>query len=996
MDIHRCRFVQYPPQPINALTFSHNSNSKKAPPADLRLALGRNNGDIEIWNPANGLWLQETILKGRKGTTIEQLAWTQDVIADENPDATTLSAGPLRLFSIGGSTTVTEWDLSTGAQKKTIEGNFGNIWCFTPQPQLKKNKTSNNLPLDAGSQLLAAGCEDGTIILFSTEDDDIRYVRSLGPPPVDKPKVLSLAWRNRYTLVAGYEDSVIRVIDVDRRRIIRNMTLGKPAEGSSLVVWSVKCLPDGTIISGDSSGELKIWDSKNFSLAQRLNSHKADILDLATNASGDTIFSVGVDRRTVTYKQVPIHSGSQKLRWAEVSHKRYHQHDVKCGASFESKDMSVLVTGGMDTRPIVMPIRRSQTEYHRTLSHLPQRSQITASKSSRLFVSWWDQEIEIYHVPKYPAAHGSEPHYQVLARLGMQEEANIQEAQISEDGKFVIVATIDSVKLFQLRKTTTLERSSLRIRQIDLPPSLARLGARRVGFSPDGKWLFCIRKDNGVALAKIISSDEPKGPPKFHEKTVKLYRQSRNHSASELGSYGQTVTQIVFSGDSRILAVGDLSGSIDIWVLEGHEDHTFIDGPTSDDPPDTSFDSSSSSGDDEDDDTLSPVIHAQRWIRNPAGSSLSKVDSAILALTFRPSPPRNSTSLIHDNLGLHSTRLTPHPVAPEIPTSRDTALLAITATHQLVEFDVLSASLSHWSRRNPSVYLPFDFTKIKDRVVGCFWDCGTVGSERQRLWMYGSTWLFMLDLSRDFAHEDQPPRFLGEVEKIGQLGHYAVHEPVLNGNTAMQINSNQQSRSEVRSVERTRKRKRNTGAGDEIHPPDRDGFGNLVRKFKTYTGEDSEMIHIDGEDVRVGIGEDDDAMDLDMEKEGQHNDALVLMRRGEAHEKKTDPKSTDEALPTTTPASLPTDSQPPAQQELPPPTRFWPQWHTFAYRSILGIAVIGTPNSPSDPSPQETKDLSLPPVGPDQPANIEVLVVERPLHDVEQAPRFDGGQDWEV
>ena len=52
-------------------------------PRDLKLALGRQNGDIEIWNPTRGEWTQERILRGGASRTIDALQWTQDIILPE-------------------------------------------------------------------------------------------------------------------------------------------------------------------------------------------------------------------------------------------------------------------------------------------------------------------------------------------------------------------------------------------------------------------------------------------------------------------------------------------------------------------------------------------------------------------------------------------------------------------------------------------------------------------------------------------------------------------------------------------------------------------------------------------------------------------------------------------------------------------------------------------------------------------------------------------------
>ncbi|KIX07006.1 uncharacterized protein Z518_04982 [Rhinocladiella mackenziei CBS 650.93] len=995
MDIHRCRFVQYPPQPINALAFSHPSRPKERTPSDLRLALGRSDGDIEIWNPRDGLWVQETILKGKKDTTIEQLAWIQDRVVNDASDGLGPAHGSLRLFSTGGSNSITEWDICTGSPKRQAEGNSGDIWCFAAQPPIEEFEKKATLENGSGSQLLAAGCSNGTVILFSTEDDDLRYLRHIIAPPVKKPKVLSLTWRDRQTLVAGYEDSIIRVIDVPNRKIIRNMSLGKPVDGNNSVVWTVKCLPDGSILSGDSAGELKIWDSKNFALVQRLKSHKADILDIATSASGDMIFSFGVDRRTVTYKPVTVHPGIRASRWAEVTHKRFHRHDVKCSSSFESKDLSVLVSGGMDARPIVVPIRRHQTELHRTLPHLPQRSQISSSPISRLFISWWDREIQVYYVRKYrrPAetnfdndAMTNSP-YETLARLVMQGGENIQDANISEDGQFIVAATISSVKLFQLRETQVSGKPCIRTRQIELPHTIARLGARRVGFSPDGKWLYTIRKDNTITLTKITPSENPKERPSIHQKIVILCRTTRNLPPSALGTYQRTTTQIAFSTDCRVLAVGDLSGAIDVWVVEGHEDLNVVE-TASHHSDDTSDSSSSSSSDSDEDEDESPIIHGQKWIRNPSGSQMPQLDSAILALTFRPSPSTSSSGSMNGNLGLHATRRTPHPICHERP-SPDIKLLAMTATHQLIEFDVLSSKLSEWSRRNPSKYLPYDFTRIKDRVMGCFWDCTDRETRGERLWLYGPTWLFMLDISQDLQVEESfttaETETATKVERSGRLGRYDVLEPVKdNGREEDNAGATPSKRrklqdkiqirdrgADIRNNSKSRrKRKSNTGAGDAIPERHRESaMGSEMLKFKN-PDDDVEMIDFDAplNEHTSEVADDDDSQ----------KDALTLMRRNadvalQGQSQGQDQNSTDKSLSST--------AKPNARR---------PHWHTFAYRSILGIGVIGTSGSSSD-----TEDPSSSPVVSTE-NNIEVVIVERSMWNVDQLPRFDGGQEWET
>lgn len=354
MDVHRCRFVLYPPSAINAVAFSHQyiSQKQKALIPSVRLAIGRANGDIEVWNPLNGLWIQETIFRGAKDRSIEGLVWTQDP-DDINEQSKTIP-GKLRLFSIGYSTAVTEWDLALGRPLRVFAGNYGELWCIAAQP-----KSLFHTAAPSGDQILSSeaqaqeqnivvGCADGAIIILSTSDRELRFLKTIARPSKRKARVLSIAYQNRNTVIAGHADSTIRVFDTRNGQQIRSMSLGAGPQGGpkETLVWSVKCLPDGTIVSGDSTGTLKFWSGKNYTLLQRVKSHLADILDVAVTADGGTVISGGMDRRTTIYRRAGSGRKGDRRHWAEVAHPRLHKHDVKAMATFETNDMSVLVSGG--------------------------------------------------------------------------------------------------------------------------------------------------------------------------------------------------------------------------------------------------------------------------------------------------------------------------------------------------------------------------------------------------------------------------------------------------------------------------------------------------------------------------------------------------------------------------------------------------------------------------------------------------------------------------
>lgn len=348
MDIHRSRFVPYPPSAINALAFSHSQpDNETTDPASLRLALGRANGNIEIWNPANGTWVQEKVFPGGKERSVEGLVWTQE--PDEWTESGKLVEGRLRLFSIGYSNSVTEWDLVSGLPARQSSGNSSEVWCFAAQPRrLIRGGSKKKGDEVKEYQQLAAGCADGTVVLLSTADDDVRFERFLSRSTTKKARVLSVAYKDRTTVLAGYADSTIRVLDTRNANVLRTISLGSGPIGGpkDILVWKVKCFPNGDFVSGDSTGEIRIYDGKNYSQKQRIAGHEADILDLAVSQDGTMIFSGGMDRRTCSY--TCSKKKGKMGQWAKVTHQRHHEHDVKAMATYEGHQLNVLVSGGKE------------------------------------------------------------------------------------------------------------------------------------------------------------------------------------------------------------------------------------------------------------------------------------------------------------------------------------------------------------------------------------------------------------------------------------------------------------------------------------------------------------------------------------------------------------------------------------------------------------------------------------------------------------------------
>jgi len=889
MDVHRARFVLYPASAISALAFSRKSDSGyNGPLPSLKLAVGRANGNVEIWNPQRGLWVQEAVFLGN-GTNIDGLAWTQD--PDEKDGAGQLIPGQQRLFSIASSASVTEWDLAAGRPKRQSTGNFSEVWCLAAQPRGIQHQDSKE---EVQSQDLIAGCGDGTLVLLSTSDNDLQFKRFLARVAGKKARCMCITYQNRDRVVAGFADSMIRIYDTRNGSMLRAMSLGVSVPGAPKtgLVWQVQCLPNGDIVSGDSNGEVKFWDGKTYSMLQRIAGHDSDCLDLVASNDGRTVVSGSINGKITIFKQTNNDNG--RKQWSKIAHRRVHSGEVKAMAGFDSKAMSMVVSGGGDAVPMVTPLREYGKENMRALPTLPQSPPVASAAKARLLVSWWEKSVFIWRLTKHTgdsAPDDQQSPRKLVARINLDTKTSIRCASISADGKLLAAGTNEEVKLFQLQKRA--ESETLGVRKLSLPTTLAKSGAHLLKFSDNGKWLAAISPESEVHVARIASV--PDRPKQLHvlSRVVELDRPHRTLDRTALKDFDSTITQLAFAADGSVLVASDRAGYLDSWVLEGHEDATALaidiaEKQSQKGSSDAGSDSDSSS-DSSDDDDSTPIFYGQHWTDNPAGHLLPKLEAQPLVLTFRPQrAPDSKNGLVNGNPGVHTTRSNPHAHSHELPHDQH-RLFVMTSKHQMFELDVLGGRLSDWSRKNPSSALPQHFAQIRDRVMGAVWD---VSETKERLWVYGSSFVYMLNVGGDLVDKKHAQTLIKKRRKPKGGDEHGD----------------------------ARKRQRlESGAGGKIQETEREAGSRGV--VKRYEGGVVTKLELNGRDTKRGDNtEDDDDDDDDI--------ADTHLDRIESEGDNT----------------VETNGDVEGQQR----DRRW--WCTFKYRSILGMVPLeGDPSDVDKP-----------------------------------------------
>lgn len=574
-------------------------------------------------------------------------------------------------------------------------------------------------------------------------------------------------------------------------------------------------------------------------------------------------------------------------------------------------------------------------------------------------MAWWNREVRIWRFESLiKAPRGAEKSLsqsehrspRLVARLAIkvcsassgfwpwcanryccvQGDENITSASLSASGNLLAVSTSSEVKMFRLGLPNA-DGEVLKIRRLEVPPCFSKMGGRLVQFSPDTQWLCIVTPDSRIRLARVlVLSKSPEGAT-IVPKVFKLKRLRRPIPDPEaaadggLGPYERTITRVSFSPNSANLAVSDLSGYIDTWFISRHDvSERGADGL------DNELSSSSSADEDSDvqAESSNRTAVGDHWIRNPSASLIPHLGSAVLVLSFFPVNDRKRIPQANHTGRRSELRLT-RPKSPGYTSVAEGRLFVLTALHQMYVFDISNGRLSRWSKRNPTSCLPSRFRRWHDRAMGCVWD---VGDRGKRIWLYGSSWLCMLDLHQDLPRESGR----GQVtEKNTPLSKKRKHAEI------------EDDRAEHTS-----------GAGGKV--PDSElmtGIGSTMGKFTGPVDDEKEVIPLDS-----SRRHDSDSAS---EEEAAGDVQLALTRR----------------------AARPRyDSYRPrakgyrATNDVP----LWrgdPFWATTRYRPIMAVVPIGGPDDEHErrhwvaPGHRKIKDLP-------------VALIERPLWEVDLPPRF--------
>lgn len=412
-----------------------------------KIALGRDDGSIEVWSTRNSLFCIAQFDSPFK--CVEALAFAKSVHEEKQ----------LTLFSTGIDGRIIRYN-GQGKVEEALMISGSPIWCLATSPSGKR---------------LAAGSEDGYVHIIDTTQHVMVSTRRLQQKIVGR--ILSCHWFPcEEKLVTGSLDS-LKIWDVEKERAIENMTLSRVNRKDPSLVFSVVVVEEGrTIVSGDSCGRIIFWDSHTGSQIQNFKLHASDVLTM--HAFDDEVFAAGVD-------PVIFRLYRSENRWLHEKIIQSHTHDIRALWLQDDRLFSV----GVDAQLGVIHLSSPNKHFQRILP--PSFSRNVECDDNLLLFNYGT------HVELWTTQPGEK--LKLLVKLKASISSPFRVVHICRTSFAVASATKVMIYKLSLSRDNRLEGCE-KIYSNELPDDVA---VRSLLLSSSGRRLFIALQDGRLILANV-------------------------------------------------------------------------------------------------------------------------------------------------------------------------------------------------------------------------------------------------------------------------------------------------------------------------------------------------------------------------------------------------------------------------------------------------------------------------------------------------------------
>ncbi|KAI9916540.1 hypothetical protein PsorP6_017212 [Peronosclerospora sorghi] len=505
LQVHRCRFVDWMPAAIHALSFNG---------AGDQLAVARATGDVEIWS-VEPKWRLKLVIPGSASRQVSSLCW--------EPDND-------RLFASSLDGTLWEIDFHLICQKNVTDSNGGPIW---------------SMVMETGSQQLAVGCEDGRIRLFSYSDQHQIYFKKSFL--TTEGRVVSLAWHSKaQKIFSGNESGIIYCWNAVTGRSESRITLENLTKQKT-IVWSLAVLDDLTLVSGDSTGSLSLWNAATGTLLQKFSHLTADILAICTSKDNNLLYASGIDNRVVEFRRSVTESG---LSTWSYSYSQGHSHDVRALA-LSSNTRAILVSGGIDTQLVWYLGSKFRFTRPAKIASMSYPHSMALANEKRVLLVQKNTSLDLWRLAPQSTANAlTMEKHKLLLRLNVCDALNLSCSAIAPTAKYVACSNSKELKLFEVDS-----EHDFQPRKVTVLPRSVTDPARVLAFSPDSTRLVIASLSHLIRVLDLTKMEVLK--------TFKV-------EAPEVGTTSalSPLVSLTISSDGQWLAAGDASNNLAIYNLD--------------------------------------------------------------------------------------------------------------------------------------------------------------------------------------------------------------------------------------------------------------------------------------------------------------------------------------------------------------------------------------------------------------------------------------------
>ena len=546
-----------------------------------------------------------------------------------------------RLFGASRDGTIFEIDFKTKRHSGVIGSGGGAVFCLASLCPCCTGTGGNG---NCG-KLVAAGCEDGSVRVYKAADmsDNV----SGNPPclelvstlPSVGGAVISIAWlpgsgasgMDGSVIYAGAADGTIRKFEcvsalqmarltgyaphaISTGAVLNNddvemagdsqlsslqwkaglrITVENRGRRSATKIWALQALRDGTVVSGDSMGNVQFWDGNAGTLLQSFehNPNNGDVLDLAVSFDQNKVMASGVDSKVVCIERIPSSSCSES-KWVLTNQQRSHTHDVNSlamiymtdpvgnlGSSKKKADYcrELLCSGGVDTKVCSYFVANMKKYRAKIAYKYPTKAPITISRVPRILSIMRSAKIEFYQL----AAKLSSPvdanmsnvslneEQAYLGSVGISSNYNLVSFDVSEDGKFLAVSHTAGLLLFALDFVDSVNEEDGASSKVVVPkklslPSDADAPCSALKFGSD--FLICATTSGPINVLRFQNESETTSATLDH--TFDL-------SATETYACETfPIVQLTLSADGRWFAAARNTmgkGSLQVFSMSKHQ-----------------------------------------------------------------------------------------------------------------------------------------------------------------------------------------------------------------------------------------------------------------------------------------------------------------------------------------------------------------------------------------------------------------------------------------